>query len=202
MGVGRVERRVYAWFIGVVTVSGGLTGGLALLALGSIGFDPPWAFALVLGDLAVLIGGLWLAVRVGTGRFSRAGWVVTGGLAAMVGVTGIVLSAIGASRGVTEGFRLALCLALGLLVAFGLALVVRARRYTPEGHGPDLQGRTRHVFEPGTDLTDSPGGTKVARLPGGTRVVELEGQGNHIKVTTRDGRTGWLDRHSVGAASG
>jgi hypothetical protein len=63
--------------------------------------------------------------------------------------------------------------------------------------GVSAPDRTWRVSEPGTDLTDSPGGTKVAHLPSGTVVVEVERQGHFIKITAPDGRTGWLERRSV-----
>jgi hypothetical protein len=85
----------------------------------------------------------------------------------------------------------AVCLVGGLVWAWWAATGRPARRQLSSGSG------TWHVSEPGTDLTDSPGGTNVAYLPSGTVVIEVKGRGDYIKVTAPDGRTGWVGRRSV-----
>lgn len=71
------------------------------------------------------------------------------------------------------------------------------------GLGPGVRGigerggppsrRTWHVSEPGVTLVDSPGGVGVVAQPvPGTSVVEVERRDGHVKVTTPDGRTGWV----------
>jgi hypothetical protein len=67
----------------------------------------------------------------------------------------------------------------------------------PAADAPAEPGRTWRVSDPGDKLREAPSGTKVAWLAGGTAVVEVERQGDFIKVTAPDSRTGWVGRRSV-----
>jgi hypothetical protein len=85
----------------------------------------------------------------------------------------------------------------GGVVNVGLAAGTRGRLQAGK-RGVPAPGRTWHVSEPGVTVVDSPGGGGVvARLAAGTPVVEVERQGEHLKVTTPDRRTGWVERRSV-----
>jgi len=54
------------------------------------------------------------------------------------------------------------------------------------------------IDKAGVAVTLSPGGAGwLMWLPSGTIVTEVEAQGEYLRVTVPDGRTGWVPRHSV-----
>ena len=217
---GERPRRAAAVWVGLASFLLFALGGAADYGLWSgwknrdgVGW-PAWPAAVVLlVTAAVAVGGVWAVSRLARGKPWIAGQVVyvTLVLTAWVGFLGVFIlslsqifsscSLITTEPGCSGWGGLvgalipaAICLMWGL----GKAWQVAAGRNTRRGvQGAVLAGRAWHVSEPGTNLTDSPGGTQVARLSGGAGVVEVERQGDFIKVTTRDGRTGWVDRRSV-----
>jgi len=60
-----------------------------------------------------------------------------------------------------------------------------------------LPGRSLRVGEPGANLIDPATGEVMTRLSPGAKVIAGEVAGQRMKVTTEDGRTGWVDQRSV-----
>ena len=121
---------------------------------------------------------------------------------ALLGLCAVGVGALATSGAQVEPVMIGFGVAAAVVFLGGLLGVWRVgtgywgRRPAPDA--ATTPGRRWRISEPGTNLTDLPGGGEVVvRLGPGTRVVEVGRQDRFVQVTAPDGRSGWVERRAV-----
>ena len=218
-------RPVVALFVGLGALASVAIGLVIFYRLWSPGYAYGDGFLLflavidLLGTLAVLASGARAAWQVAQGRPGGAAGVVfiTLVVTAVLAFGALFLLGIwawgcigtdgscgpGWAEAVLSFAPAVLCLVWGLVKAWRVATGRSSTNRAPAAGAPADPGLTWRVSEPGVDLMDSLGGSEmVARLPAGTEVAEVERLGDFVRVTTWDGRSGWVERHTLFHARG